>query len=101
MLNRYRLDQQLRDDVMNITDTMHETLAKIFQRAPALGQTVQNHQLSDEEIANRLISLYRETSDLETRQYIMAFMTDAGYAWLRKLFIREDFSQPHLEIVAA
>ncbi len=75
---------------MTISDMMTETLAKIIQRHNELGTFVQDSRPSDEQIALRLIKIYRETDDLESRQLIMEFMTDAGYAWLRKLFTRDD-----------
>lgn len=75
---------------MIITDSMTEYLSKIIQRAPQLNDRVNGGNLSDEQIAKELIDLYRATDDLDVRQNIMEFMTDAGYVWLRKLFTRDD-----------
>lgn len=41
------------------------------------------------ELGNRLIELYYNSSVLETRELITEFMTEAGVVWLRKLLTRD------------
>lgn len=82
---------------MMITDSMSDQLSKIVKRAPKTGKLVRGGSLTDEQIAQELIELYRKTEDLDIRQSIMEFMTDAGYVWLRKLFTRDDMA----DLVAA
>jgi len=41
------------------------------------------------ELGNCLISVYYKTSNLETRELITDFMTEAGVVWLRKLLTRD------------
>lgn len=75
---------------MVINEVMEQSLNQVQAKYPELDALASEQDNSSERLATSLVQLYRNTEDLETRQSIMVFMQEAGYAWLRKLFVRNE-----------
>jgi hypothetical protein len=73
---------------MVFNENMAEMLAHLIQRLPDLADFLRDEHYEEAILCQQLVVHYRETEDLVTRKLIMEFMQEAGYSWLRKLFIR-------------
>jgi len=72
---------------MNLNETMVDALRTIRRIEGKKVSRVLN--VPAKELGNRLIELYYQSSNLNTRELITGFMTQAGHVWLRKLLTKD------------
>lgn len=72
---------------MIINHTMLEILDEIRNIEPR--RKVRRLDVSADEIGNRMIDYYYETTSLETRDLIHEFLQEAGFKWMKKLITRD------------
>lgn len=72
---------------MIVNDAMVDALDTI--RRNESDPVTLNLNISDNVLGNRLIKLYYQTSNINSRELITEFMTQAGVVWLRKLLTKD------------
>ena len=72
---------------MILSENMVDTLHAIRRIESTRVSEILN--VSANELGNSLISVYYDTSNLETRTLITNFMNEAGVVWKRKLLTRD------------
>ena len=72
---------------MILSENMVDTLHAIRRIESTRVSEILN--VSANELGNSLISVYYDTSNLETRTLITNFMNEAGVVWMRKLLTRD------------
>lgn len=87
IINPFAEPTSLQRGKMIVNDAMVDAL-EIIRRNE--GEQLSSHlRISGNGLGNRLIEIYYQTSNINSRELITEFMTQAGVVWLRKLLTKD------------